>query len=679
MSRRTSIPKGTYPLFITRAAALAAVLIGGMALAGWSFGIESFPRFLPTFVAMNPLTALTFIAAGMSLWLLRREEPSTTERWWGRFLALGVSLVGLTKLTGLLFGPGAGIDQVLFQSKLAAEQAAVPSRMAPSAAVNFVLLGTALLFLTIKTRRSRWWSQSLSLFVGAIALVVATGYAYGIHWSRGFAFFVAMSLPGALGFLSLSAGIVFARSTHSVVAVWMDESAGGIVARRLLLAAIALPILIAWARVSGQRAGLFDTEAGSALSSAAYIVIFTGIVLWTARLTRRTETQREQAEDALHASEEKFRSLAETANDAIVSADRRAEAKFRGLLEAAPDAMAVVNREGKIVLVNAQVEKLFGHPREDLLGREIEMLMPERFRGGHSGHRTGFVTEPRVRPMGAGLELYGLHKDGREFPVEISLSPLETEEGVLVSSAIRDITARKQAEQELLHRSAQLETSNKELEAFSYSVSHDLRAPLRSIDGFSQALLEDYGEKLDAQGKDSLSRVRAATQRMAMLIDDLLNLSRVTRAEMRQEHVNLTALAQAAAADLQKAQPQRNVEFVVQEGLEAHGDSQLLRIAIDNLLSNAWKFTSKRPRARIEFGRTQLNGDSVFFVKDDGAGFDPAYSQRLFGAFQRLHGATEFPGSGIGLATVQRIIHRHGGRVWAEGASEKGATFYFTI
>lgn len=679
MSRRTSIPKGTYPPFITRAGALAAVLIGGMALAGWSLGIEAFNRFLPAFVALNPLTALTFLAAGMSLWLLKREESSTIERWLGRFLALGVALVGLTKLTGLLFGPGAGIDQVLFQSKLAAEQAGVPSRMVPSVAVNFVLLGIALLFLAIETRRSRWWSQSLALFAGAIALVVATGYAYDIHGSRGFAFFVAMSLPGALGFLFMSAGVVFARSTHSVVAVWMDESAGGIVARRLLFAAIAVPILIAWARISGQRAGLYDTEIGSALSSAAYIATFTGIVLWTARLTRRTETQREQVEHALHASEEKFRSLAETTNDAIVSADRRAEARFRGLLEAAPDAMAVVNREGKIVLVNAQVERLFGHRREDLLGREIEMLMPERFRRGHSGHRTGFFNEPRVRPMGAGVELYGLRKDGTEFPVEISLSPLETEEGVLVSSAIRDITARKRAEQELLHRSAQLETSNKELEAFSYSVSHDLRAPLRSIDGFSQALLEDYGEKLDAQGKDSLSRVRAATQRMAMLIDDLLNLSRVTRAEMRREHVNLTALAQSAAADLQKTQPQRNVEFVVHQGLEAHGDSQLLRIAIDNLLSNAWKFTSKRPRARIEFGRTQLNGNSVFFVKDDGAGFDPAYSQRLFGAFQRLHGATEFPGSGIGLATVQRIIHRHGGRVWAEGASEKGATFYFTI
>ena len=225
----------------------------------------------------------------------------------------------------------------------------------------------------------------------------------------------------------------------------------------------------------------------------------------------------------------------------------------------------------------------------------------------------------------------------------------------------------------------QLEAANKELEAFSYSVSHDLLAPLRSIDGFSLALMEDYADQLDDHANDHLKRIRAATQRMAQLIDDLIKLAFVTRSEMHMEAVDLSGLANGVLAECRRTEPNRQVECVVQDGIVGHGDPRLLQSVIENLLRNAWKFTSKTPRARIEFAVADQVGPAVYYVRDNGAGFDMTYSEKLFGAFQRLHTASDFPGIGVGLATVQRIVHRHGGRVSAEGAEGKGATFSFTL
>ena len=349
--------------------------------------------------------------------------------------------------------------------------------------------------------------------------------------------------------------------------------------------------------------------------------------------------------------------MAETANDAVVSADSR----------------------GDIIYFNPAAERIFGYSANDATGRPLTLLMPERF---HADHRAGFarfLAGGEARVVGKTVELVGRHRDGTEFPLELSLASWKTGERVFFTGILRDISARKQVEESLRHYATQLEVSNRELESFSYSVSHDLRAPLRAIDGFSQILLEDHAGGLNAEGRDSLQRVRAAAHRMGALIDDLLKLARVTRAELNREEVDLSALAQDVAAELRNRDSQRQVDLEIAPGLRAQADPRLLRIALENLLSNAWKFTGGRDDAQIAFGRLEHEGTPAYFVRDNGVGFDMTYAGKLFGAFQRLHDAREFPGTGVGLATVQRVIHKHGGRIWAQAAPEKGATFYFTL
>ena len=381
-----------------------------------------------------------------------------------------------------------------------------------------------------------------------------------------------------------------------------------------------------------------------------------GAVIGFAKVTRDL-TERQRAAEALRDSEERFRTLAVTANDAIVSADSR----------------------GHITYFNPGAERIFGYSPAEVNGAPLTVLMPERFQEAHRAGLARYAATGEARVVGRTLELMGRRRDGTEFPLELSLASGKGGGNFAFTGIIRDITERKRADETLRRHTAQLEAANAELDAFAYSVSHDLRAPLRSIDGFSQAVLEDYADRLDPQGVDYLRRVRAATQRMAALIDDLLNLARVSRSPMTIGAVDVSALAADLAAELANADAARRVELVIAPGLVARADAGLMRVVLQNLLGNAWKFTSRRPDARIEVGSVSVDGERAYYVRDNGAGFDMAYAANLFGAFQRLHGTAEFPGTGVGLATVQRIIHRHGGRVWAEAAIDRGATFYFTL
>ncbi len=400
-------------------------------------------------------------------------------------------------------------------------------------------------------------------------------------------------------------------------------------------------------------------------------------------------TESKRAEKALRESELRFRNIYDTApvsiwqEDwseviAIINTARQAGVSdFRSYFTDHPELVVQAMGSVKILDVNQWTVTMFEAPDKTKLRESLATVFatPDTLPGFLAelvtlAADTGtFLTEMTFNTVSGG-RLHGL--------MAISFPRLTSGSGdVLVSVA--DITQRKRAEVELTKLAAELKAANKELESFAYSISHDLRAPLRSIDGFSRILLRDCSAVLDEKHRDSLQRVRDSSQRMGELIDDLLELSRTTRADLHFAAVDLTALAEATLDDLRRTDPERKVTCDIQRGLTITADPVLIRAALENLLGNAWKFTRQRIEARIEIGAFERSGERIYFVRDNGVGFDMAYVGKLFGAFQRLHTTREFPGTGIGLATVQRILHRHGGRIWVEAAVDAGATFYFTV
>jgi PAS domain S-box-containing protein len=345
---------------------------------------------------------------------------------------------------------------------------------------------------------------------------------------------------------------------------------------------------------------------------------------------------------------------------------------------ATEDAIVGKTVDGVITSWNAGAERIFGYTEQEIIGKPTTVLCPPDL----ASEFAAILGKVRQGESIAQGETMRLRKDGTIFPASVSVSPIWSEDGTLIgaSSITRDITeVRKQADR-LVAANQNLLDANKNLESFTYSVSHDLRAPLRALSGFSEALLEDYGDVLDEQGQEYARRIRAASEQMATLIDDLLHLSRVARAELHTQWVDLGTEAARIAEELQNHEPDRNVHFAIQRPVRVWADRILIRTVLQNLLGNAWKFTSGQDEASIEFG-TRPTGDGTIccYVRDNGAGFDPQYVGKLFTPFQRLHTTREFPGTGVGLASVQAIVDRHGGHAWAEGAVGEGATFFFTL
>jgi PAS domain S-box-containing protein len=362
------------------------------------------------------------------------------------------------------------------------------------------------------------------------------------------------------------------------------------------------------------------------------------------------------------------------------------ERRYRALLEAAPDAMVVVNTSGEIVLLNIQAERKFGYHRDELLGQQVKTIIPEGFAERLLADALRSAEDALAQQIGTGIELIGRRKDGGEFPIEIMLSPLQSSDGMLVTTAIRDITAHKATEAHLLrlnehlvNGNALLATANADLEMFSSSVAHDLRSPIRQISGFAKILSQDYGQQLPAEANKHLDKIAHGAKQMGCLVDDLLHLAQIGRQALAVQPTALSSIVAAAVEALLPECSDRRVEWRLGKLRTVACDRGLMKQVFVNLLSNALKYSRPRDPAVIEVGQTTLNGERVIFVRDNGVGFDMQYADKLFGVFQRLHRASEFEGTGIGLATAERIIRKHGGRMWAEALQGRGATFFFTI
>src|SRR6266516_1618873 len=557
--------------FLSRVASVAVMGTGGLVLIGWLLDIGMLKSVWPGLVTMKANAALAFVFGGCGLWMLGADPADPfagRRRRVGQVFASLVALIGLFTLGEYFFGWELGIDQWLFQDPRGIMDTAHRGRMPHITALNFVLIGLALQLLHF--RFGLLAAQLLSLLASLVSLLALVGYAYGVQpFYMGVVFYTQMGLPTAGTFLVLCAGLLLARPDQGLLATITSQSTGGVMARRLLPAALVIPALLGGLRLAGEKTGIYDAEFGVSLMVMGSIVVFTALIWWNAHSLNRMDARHWQAEEKVRASEEKLRALAETAKDAIISADSR----------------------GNIIYFNPGAEHIFGSPASRVIGQPLTLLMPERFHSAFWRGLERFLSKGEAHVIGTTVEFAGRTLEGCEFPLELSLATWKTGEGIFFTAIIRDITRRKRAEEkiktlneDLKRRSAELEAANKELKTFAYSVSNDLRAPLRAIDGFSKALVEDCWEKLDPRSKNDLQRVRAASQRMGQLIDDMLALSRVTRSEMRCTPVDLSALAESILVEMQKTQPERSVEFFITPKLVVNADSNLLRIALENLL-----------------------------------------------------------------------------------------------
>jgi PAS domain S-box-containing protein len=639
-------------ILFVRLSTVASIAVGILALVGWKFDLQFFIRLHPGLASMKTVSAVSFILIASSLWCLSYESRSKWKNGVGILLAYLSTLCGLVILTESALNLDFGVDNLIAKAMGSSAALATSQRPPVIAAACIALLGIALLLLGRKVC-SFYPSQILALLSGLVGTAGLVGYALNAKEFYSIPGFASTSLQTATTIVALSLGVLFARPSEGFVAALNHDTADGRLARRLLPCAVLIPILFAWLRLKGQLLGLYGTEVGLILYATANIACLLVFVYISVDQLGRA-----------------------------LSTARRVEDRFKRLVEAAPDAMVIVNERGRIVLINTQTQKLFGYTRDELLGQAIEVLVPQKSRGRHSEHRTKFVHNSLVRPMGAGLELYGLRKDGTEFPVEVSLSPLETEEGLLVSSAVRDITDRKRFERTLQEKNVELEKANRAKDRFLATMSHELRTPLNAIIGFTGTLLMKLPGPLTSEQEKQLRTIQSSGRHLLSLINDLLDLAKIEsgKVQVQIEPVACQPILEEIATALRPQAEAKGLEFELSmphPRVVVMADRRALKQILLNLTSNAIKFT-ERGLVRLELAE-HIDDEmcAEISVTDTGVGIGHEDQAKLFKAFARVETdkTRHLEGTGLGLHLSQRLAELLQARITLESAPGRGSRF----
>ena len=693
------------------------IAVGGAVLVGWFCDIFALKSVLPGFVTMKPNAAAAFMLAGLALALLGRDPPSAPARWMSQACAATVALLGLFTLCQYLFGFNFGIDQLLFHEPTGSVGTLSPGRMAPMTAINLLLLGYTLLLAGY--RRAIPIAQRLALFTGLMGLVPLLGYLYGATALLGIGHYTQMAIPTAVLFIVLSLGVLLLRPADGIMRLMTGDTRGGWLLRRLTPFVVGIPMLLGWLRMWGERRGYFESALGTALMMMLLMLLSFIIIWWAAQTTTSDEIARKREEETLR----RFATVVRDSNDAITIQDFAGNitAWNRGaeLMYGYSEAEALVSNidrlttPGKVAeqqdfirrLIEGEAVTSFETQRVTKDGRVLDVWMTVTKLLDDAGTPMGLASterditarkqaddalresEEQFRVINKELSFQNDEKEKRAAELvvankELSFQNDEKEkraaELVIANKEIRKLN--EELEERVKQRTAQLTATMKESEAFSYSVAHDLKAPLRAMSGFASILSEDYAPKLDDEGRRLIGVIKSNANIMGRLIDDLLLLSHLGRQSMKVAAIDMTELARGVCKDLQEAIPnERRIEITVKALPGARADYVLIKQVLINLVSNAIKFASGKDKAVIEIGGYDKGVERVYYVKDNGVGFDMKYADKLFGVFQRLHPQEEFSGTGIGLAIVSSAVHRHGGAVRAEAEVGKGATFYFTL
>lgn len=627
-----------------RSGRVLSLVVGICALVvalGWLANFDFVKYVLPGMATMKFNTSLCFMLVSLSTVIQYKVEISDSSRTIAKLLAAIVLLISTATLSQYLFELDLGLDQ-LFVADNAPSSQEFPGRMSIGTALSFGLAATALLVLEVEVHARHSPAQQLAILSTLISGAALLGYLYGAT-TFSLQIFSSMALNTALLFVLTGFAILLIRPNHGLMRFITSDQIGGSAIRLILPAVLVIPIITGWLSFLGSESGYYSIEFAFSLFSLLSIVILMLLGWLGAR------------------------------------ALNNAEKYFMATFESAPTAMIVTDASGAINRVNSLTESYFGYERKELIEKKIEMLIPPQYRGAHPQLRDEFNGNPEARQMGKERDLFGLRKDGTEFPVEVGLNPIATPRGMLVVSAITDITQRKQHEMDLKSKSDELARSNNDLEQFAYLASHDLQEPLRAISGSVQLLQARYSEKLDAKANEYIAHATDGANRMHTLIEDLLTYSRVGRIDEVLDPVDLNVVLKTAlknlSATIEKHDAQINAAQLPTLPVYASQISMLFQ----NLIGNAIKFHRPGVNPEIDISALEEEQHWRFVVQDNGIGVESQFYKRVFEIFQRLHTRREYAGTGIGLAVCKKIVSHHQGTIWLESEVGQGTTISFRL